>query len=561
MQKIYCWLAVLIFLSIIPLSNLKKVQAASPSLVVAEVKVGGEGTGTTDQELVSVYNNSKEPINITNWCIQYSPASDGVGFSSLACFTDPSPTITLWLPGNSYAVISSKEFALKQPLLLADSTYSGGKISGVSGHIRIVDKGLGEVDRVGYDAGFGSSNRALHPEGEAALFTPNLTDNRVFQRSKALLLIDTDNNLADFTQLPMVALPLSGVFEQFDACVNVEGVQSEIPAGYISDDSGVCSPYEEINSCFGVIINEVLPNPAGADGGSEFIELHNPTGLAISLAGCRLESSSSSNNILEFKDQELKPGQFKAYYDLTLPNSSGGSVYLIDSDDSELAQTDYPGGMEDDAAWALSGDKFVRTFTPTPNTANKILASKPLEPCPAGQFRNGETNRCNNIASVAGGLAPCNADQERNAETNRCRKINSSSSSLKPCAPNQTRNPETNRCRNIASLASVLKPCAADQFRNPDTNRCKKSKTSDLKPCKENQERNPETNRCRNVAGVLGAIDGNNPKDVQAPAASARGWLLAIGGVAGVLLYAVWEWRNEALLAAINLRQKFTGIT
>jgi hypothetical protein len=42
------------------------------------------------------------------------------------------------------------------------------------------------------------------------------------------------------------------------------------------------------------VINEVLYDPAGKDAGLEFVELFNPTGQAVSLAGWRLESGNGS---------------------------------------------------------------------------------------------------------------------------------------------------------------------------------------------------------------------------------------------------------------------------
>lgn len=39
-----------------------------------------------------------------------------------------------------------------------------------------------------------------------------------------------------------------------------------------------------------VVVNEVLPDPAGSDGGQEFVELYNPSGEPVSLAGVVVES-------------------------------------------------------------------------------------------------------------------------------------------------------------------------------------------------------------------------------------------------------------------------------
>lgn len=512
--------------------------AVSTNLVIAEVQVGGTSTGTTAQELVSVYNNSDNSVNVTGWCLQYSPASNGQTFTSLACFSSPGPNTLLWLPPKNYAVIAASEFILAHPGYTADSNYSGAKISGSSGHISLINAAQVEIDRVGYDDDLQPSVGALSPEGNAAFFTPSLTGNQVFQRVGDLVKQDTDNNFADFTQLPMTALPVSGVYEEtvFDACKNIDGVQAEIPAGFIIDINDECQSQAGSgadNSCVGLVISEVLPNPTGSDGGNEFIELFNPTPRSISLTGCGLQTSANSK-LFGFAAATLDSGKFLALYGsesgLTLANSTGGSVWLIDGDGVEIYQADYPPNMEDDKAWALFPDGFAQTFLATPGDMNQLVE---LKSCPAGQFRNPDTGRCNNIVSAAAGLIPCN--------------------------PGQQRNPATNRCRNVASLSSALKACAADQFRNPATNRCKKVESSSLKPCAEGQERNPETSRCRKASGVLGSSDIGAIDDFKAPIARAQGWLLAGASIVGALLYGLWEWRNEMILGFMNLKKRFVG--
>jgi len=44
----------------------------------------------------------------------------------------------------------------------------------------------------------------------------------------------------------------------------------------------------------GVVINELLPDPAGGDGGNEWIELYNPTGGAVDLSGWTLQRAKTT---------------------------------------------------------------------------------------------------------------------------------------------------------------------------------------------------------------------------------------------------------------------------
>ncbi len=214
---------------------------------------------------------------------------------------------------------------------------------------------------------------------------------------------------------------------------------------------------------------------------------------------------------------------------LTLTNSSGGSVYLVDTDNSEQ-EVEYMPDLDDDVAWVidLSSNDWSITYSPTPGEKNKIVEVKP---CPKGQFRNLETNRCNKITVETG---------------------------LKPCPPDKFRNPETNRCKNILDAGSQLKPCNPGQFRNPETNRCKSIDSGrSLVPCDPDQERNPETNRCRKKASSIDKSD-NSVKDVLSvsQAQDQTSWAMAGFSFIGATAYAVWEWRSEMLDKLLTLKNK-----
>ncbi|HEX5456014.1 MAG TPA: hypothetical protein VFW77_01470, partial [Candidatus Saccharimonadales bacterium] len=255
----------------------------------------------------------------------------------------------------------------------------------------------------------------------------------------------------------------------------------------------------------------------------------------VSLAGCKLQTTDSSK-MYEFTDEELGPGEYKAFYNgitgLTLTNSTGGSVYLVNHDESEdIDQADYAAGLDDDVSWSLINGEWLQTFSLTPDKSNELLT---LKPCPAGQFRNPDTNRCNSLIDEAAGLGPC--------------------------APGKKRNPDTNRCRNITSFATALSACASDQYRNPATHRCKKySSSGALKPCQPGQERNPATNRCRKSM-ALSDSGVNDVKDVLSTntQSSGPGWSFAIFSVIGAFSYGIWEWRGEILQKLSLLRTKLS---
>jgi hypothetical protein len=243
------------------------------------------------------------------------------------------------------------------------------------------------------------------------------------------------------------------------------------------------TPAPEVNTvCDSVAVTEISPNPAGIDTGQEFIELHNPAAEAVALQGCILSVTGSAKTFT-FTEQVLQPGEYKAFYDivtgLTLPNAAGGEVVLAGSNEFAVQ---YPPLMTDGQTWAdVNGTWGMGAASPdAPNVLAAVTEEPPAallpdlpEPCPAGKYRNPETNRCKSF-ETSDTPAACAAGQERNPETNRCRSVTTAAAQVAPCKEGQERNPATNRCRAVAAATTEPKPCGEDEERNPETNRCRK---------------------------------------------------------------------------------------
>lgn len=484
-----------------------------PGVIITEVKIqfldakDSEGQPTDYNEFVELYNPTTIPVALDDFALEYRSAS--------TVYTESKKPPVQNLPAG---ILGPGQY-----LLLIRDVTKGGKQVPNSEVLSLSANGLS-------DSG-----------GQITL---------LYQGQQLADEVVTWGKLTDSTKTKSFSRPLAmdGSYVLFDP------VWPTIPAGTPTPQSSTLmfspsTPDEEdeqdtpdpINNdppaasvtCEGIILNEVLPNPAGADAGKEFIELYNPTNEVIGLKGCSLQTSANSKKYA-LPDIAVDPGAYVVFTDavtgLSLPNSAGGKVWLLSPTD-ELSVTVYPGGLEDDASWSLIDGTWQMSYLPTPAVANVAMVSKP---CPAGQSRSTETNRC--VASVVTAVAtltPCKAGQERNPETNRCRTIAATTSSLVPCKAGQERNPETNRCRAIASTAS-----------------------SALKPCAEGQERNPDTNRCRKVSSgaTLGAV--TDVESVQQSGGGAK-WWLAGAAVAVAVGYGAYEWRRDVWAYAQKLKPSF----
>lgn len=523
MQKIFRLFAVSLFSLVMALSLLPDGALAEetdgPNVNIAKIALGG---GDEVEEFATLYNPTDSELNLDGWSLEYAKNDFTSAYCGLSIWAD-APSGGYSQPLDGLAIPAGGILSVPQQL---NNTGSGS--------LRVV-QGAGIVhDLVGW-----GSEPACYETTQTSI----PSSGKIIQRYLDCdigMPVDSNVNIEDFA--PVDSPSTSSLSELYtEDCLE-------------PDDSGDDGS-EPATSCEGIVISELLPNSAGVDTGHEFIELYNPTNASIGLSGCSLQLDDGP--LSPFGDIVLQTGHYMAFYDdntgITLPNSAGGTVYLLDSS-GELDSVSYPGGLDDDTAWARFASGWEKTYLPTPGSANTKQPDKPLEPCPAGQFRNPETNRCNIVGSGGSTLKPCRSDQFRNPLTNRC-KLRDDDSSLKPCRTDQFRNPETNRCKLISSAGSSLKPCSSDQFRNPETNRCKKIDSGyQLKPCDKGEERNPETNRCRMVRGAS-TDDLPEVKDVEAPIISGGySWLLAGVAGGGVLAYGVWEWRRELLALLAKLR-------
>lgn len=291
--------------------------------------------------------------------------------------------------------------------------------------------------------------------------------------------------------------------------------------------SSDCSPFDKSALC------------------GDYVKFRNTTGKDMIIENIVLRTDSGSvartaSNTISLDGVEIKQGEYKSVWltdtdqRLNLTNS-GGYIWLEDTwglarYDTTLTKYESASSKQQGYAWAKNSDgTWQWTSTPSPNSSNvftmpAVVETTSLGECPAGKYRNPETNRCRTIEEAVNALAACPEGQERNAATNRCRSTASAASaSLTPCKEGQERNPTTNRCRSIASAVAELLPCDEGYERNPATNRCRKSQSSE-------------------IPGAAFPVE---------PVKDAANAAIAWWAVGGILLlgagYGAWEWRHEIL--------------
>lgn len=515
-------------------------NALGGSIVIAQVQAGSaSGDGAATQEFISIYNNTGAPIDVTNWCFSNKTSV------KFACITAPDINTTLSLPAHSYALIASSSFASRfggeYDSVFTVTNNSSGSLVGGNDTITLLNSDGASVDSIGWTSSLAGGT----------------TLTRLWADQSAGVLLDTDLS-TDFKKVSPLAIPVGGVVEEThitDVCVNLEGVQQTLPAGYwlVGSDciQDVCPnltdlqvdvpQYMRVNeqgkcvySLPNLIVTEMLPNATGTDDGNEFIEIYNPGNETVDLALYRLQVGPNFDKTYGFAPgASIEPQSYKSFFNdsvtFSLLNTSS-RVRLISVDGQVVSESLSYVSPADNEAWALLSGSWMYTNQPTPGAEN-------LLPIDEGVVSDGV---------VTQGLKPCAANQYRNPDTNRCRIITTDTGDAKPCKDGQYRSEETNRCRSIATDVSAAKPCADDQYRNPDTGRCRKIANDDeVKDCGEGRERNPTTNRCRNIVTTASGRTSGGVTVVPATAASVFGWWAAAIVCFIAIGYAALEWRRE----------------
>lgn len=503
--------------------NINEPAQASPAnsslhegVVISQVLTRGS-SGNASDELIELFNNSDDEIDVTDWCLKRA-SSTGASYIKLVCLGGETGAreSRVLLPARSYVLAVSSSSSLPG----SDVQFASG-LSDAGGRVGLFNQLDERQDLVAWGATtseFETAPVAILPPSGSLLQRKSLSAG-VYQ--------DTDNNQADFEiALPRSVYGYGALRDDIDMCLNLVGLQATTPTGWSRDTiSGNCTDVP-VNMCGGLVISEI-----GANRSSQFIELFNSSEYPLNITGCRLQTNRSSA-------QHILPDQIIAAHnyivitiadtDLSLTKTTTGIVYLLSSDGAAELQTVSYADLDEETSWAwYGGSDWRQTYVVTPGNIN--------------QYQQ---------------YASCEVGYERNHESGRCNKIGVATN-LMPCKEGQYRSEETNRCRSIASVAaSVLKPCGDDQFRNPLTNRCKKiASADDLADCGEGRERNPETNRCRNVVQSDVPAAAFAVKPIKDSASAFAGWW-ALGGVGTLALgYAGWEWRKELR----NLIQKATA--
>ncbi len=400
LHKLYAAL-VLAFSSITPLFGISAHALPSSDIVIAQVVTG---TPSATSELVVLHNAGQEDVDVTDWCIQYSSASNGETFSKSTCIRTEAPDTQVLLGAQTFVRFATESFETSFEGYTSDILMSGG-FAATGGHVRVVDAASVELDRVGWGT-------AVAPEGDVAAVEND--EDGVLTRDVAAIPVDTDNNNIDFALGPVMLNAAGGLYEQtlvtdVDLCPNYDGVQVEMPEYHAYDGSGNCYPdvcpnldglHRSLPTGYTidikvdrrlcipivpedsvVVITELYPNAPNADLVHGFIEVYNPGTEPIRLANYMLVIDGLVGllpNVL------LQGGSYQH-----VTRTSTGFVLPADAEDIRLiapagnivdvvqGYTNAPGDM----SWALIQGEWQYASQITRGAANPVYSEPAVDTC------------------------------------------------------------------------------------------------------------------------------------------------------------------------------------
>ena len=536
LQKASVWLIVCILSMQVYAGQTRALGEPDTPVIITGFQVA------STKEYIEIYNRSSLDVSLEGWKLAYANTS-GSNNKTIALLegTLGAHEMVVWASSDYIQQYSEPDYQYKMMLYsgLADS---GGSITLMKSSPENPQE-IALQDKVSWTSSSAlASSLILNMSG--AKSAKRCTDHTGVYSTRADIssnfdIIDTPSAYKKASVCSdLVIVPEDPVEDSDNEIIELP---TEDPVEEITepDNNGEHAPIV----CAGIMISELLPNPAGIDSGLEFIELFNGSENSVDINNCTIELAESER-VFNPPQYVMHPGEYRVFYDdyygFSLPNSSGGKIAVINEYGEEVSSTEYPEDLDDDVAWVIAGSSYSTSYTSTPGLQNIVTT---IKPCNEGYVRNLDTNRCQLVKQNIIEPVQCSAGMELNPDTGKCRKV-AQPIRYTPCPEGQERNPTTNRCKSLIAVASVVVPCPTGQYRNPETNRCKTTEiVSVLSGCPEGQQRNPETNRCRTIQ----PIKEIEPQvlDVYSNNSSSRNWTPGIALAAGVFAYSAYEWRDN----------------
>lgn len=162
-------------------------------------------------------------------------------------------------------------------------------------------------------------------------------------------------------------------FSSLDDLVRIKGISNLRIEDIKEQGLAWVDAERDIEYPLGVVFNEILPSPEGADAENEWIELFNENGFAVGLSGWQIKDSVGRSQIYTFPEgTEINSKGFlvliRPKTNITL-NNDGDSLKLIQPNGKVIDEISYEKAPRGNS-FNLTYSGWVWNNIPTPNAKN-----------------------------------------------------------------------------------------------------------------------------------------------------------------------------------------------
>jgi hypothetical protein len=366
MKKIFC---LVVALSLIHFPFQAQASEAL-RVVISEINTSG-GSGKTTDEFIELYNPTSTDVNLSGWQLIKKTAS-GSSYVLIENFGDKT-------------IVAHSFFLIAHPTGYSGTTtpdiyYSTTNSISDNNTVILSDVTQAVIDEVGYGtATVFETEAAANPAAGKSLERKARADSTTEMMAEGGTHYfsgngeDSDNNKIDFVTRDTPEAQNSASESEYTELA--PPINQPAPTTPQSPQS---APVYSKN----VIVNELFPNPKGADD-SEFIELYNSGDQPVDLNGWKISDSTARKFIItpeDFKTTVITTRGFfiidKKVSAISLNNTSDAAK-LYSPDDVLVNSFEYI-GCQEAKSYSLVEGKWVWTDEMTPGQANKSLIKNEL---------------------------------------------------------------------------------------------------------------------------------------------------------------------------------------
>lgn len=353
----------------------------SGSIVISEIHPNPKGSDS-DDEFIEFKNIGKETVDLKNWKLsdsgtkKYTITQGTVAPGNFIIFKRTMTGIALNNTGGD-------DVKLFMPTgVLADQAHYSGVALEEQSYARSLEgtwswttKLTPEKENI-FEGGGSAPVIALDVETEVAVGEPVIFDASDSTSESGKLTFEWEFGDGDKGEGSMVthAYLRQG---KFTAMVKASALSSSStkkvvitvkdPLAFVGGPAGDVS---------GILISEIFPNPAGVDD-NEFIELFNPTELAIDLSSMKLDDEDGGSKPYTIPDGTIiSTGEylvFKREETKLALNNTNDAARLLSSEEDVIVEIEFE-GVKEAAAYAWDGKTWAWSAVATPGESNRIAA-------------------------------------------------------------------------------------------------------------------------------------------------------------------------------------------